>query len=117
MAPWVQAPCYTISSVDGKSGPFKPLEVRYYFSDKIDLVLNAAATPAAPSYGAADVGGNARLRITAPSSSIRVQNYNYNPGNGSFFEASAAQGDDGSVNAGIPTIADVITARADGNNK
>ena len=107
----------TVASVDGKTGPFKPREVRYYNSDKIDLVLNAAATVALPSYGAADVGGNARLRITAPSSSIRVQNYIFNPANGNFVEASSAQGDDGSVNGLAPTVADVIRARADGNNR
>jgi hypothetical protein len=106
-----------VMSVDGKSGAFKPLEVRYYTSDKIDAALAAVATTAAPTYGAADVGGNARLRITAPSSSIRVQNYIFNPSNGNFVEASAAQGDDGSVTATAPTVADVIKARADGQNK
>lgn len=85
----------TVSSVDGKTGPFKPREVRYYVSSAIDGMLNAAATPASPSYGAADIGGNARLRITAPSSSIRVQNYVFNPANGNFIEASAAQSDEG----------------------
>ncbi len=85
----------TVASVDGKTGAFKPREVRYYTSDTIDAVLNAAATAASPSYGAADVGGNARLRITAPSSSIRVQNYQYNPANGNFLESSAAQSDEG----------------------
>lgn len=84
-----------VTSVDGKSGAFKPREVRYYTSDTIDAVLNAAATAAKPSFGANDVGGNARLRITAPSSSIRVQNYVFNPANGNFIEASAAQGDEG----------------------
>ncbi len=87
----------TVASVDGKTGAFKPREVRYYTSDAIDAVLNAAATAAKPSYGAADVGGNARLRITAPSSSIRVQNYVFNPANGNFIEASAAQSDEGPV--------------------
>lgn len=85
----------TVASVDNKTGPFKPREVRYYVSSAIDGVLNAAATAGRPSYGAADVGGNARLRISAPSSSIRVQNYVYNPGNGNFIEASAAQSDEG----------------------
>ncbi|MDE2367955.1 MAG: hypothetical protein KGN16_03205 [Burkholderiales bacterium] len=84
-----------VSSVDGKSGPFKPNEVRYYTSDKIDAALNAAATASAPTFGANDVGGNARLRITAPSSSIRIQNYIFNPSNGNFVEASGSQGDDG----------------------
>lgn len=84
-----------VSSVDGKTGAFKPREVRYYTSDAIDAVLNAAATATAPTYGAADVGGNARLRITAPSSSIRVQNYVFNPANGNFIEASSAQSDEG----------------------
>ena len=107
----------TVASVDGKTGPFKPLEVRYYTSDKLDAVLTAASSVASPTYGAADVGGNARLRITAPSSSIRVQHYVFNPGNGNFIEASGAQGDDGSVNPNAPTIADIIRERANGNNK
>ena len=85
----------TISSVDGKTGAFKPREVRYFTSTTIDTALNAVATVAAPSYGAADVGGNARLRITAPISSIRVQNYVFNPANGNFIESSAAQSDEG----------------------
>jgi hypothetical protein len=83
----------SVPSVDGKTGALKPREVRYYTSTAIDAALVAAANGAV--YGAADVGGNARLRITAPTSSIRVQNYNYNPNNQNFFEASAAQGDDG----------------------
>lgn len=82
-----------VPSVDGKTGAFKAREVRYYTSTAIDAALAAAGNGAV--YGAADVGGNARLRITSPTSSIRVQNYNYNPANGNFFEASAAQGDDG----------------------
>ena len=84
-----------ISSVDGKSGALKPNEVRYYTSMAIDAALNAAAAAASPSFGANDVGGNARLRISSPTSSIRVQNYVYNPANGNFIEASSAQGDDG----------------------
>lgn len=84
-----------IVSTNGKSGPFAPREVRYYTTSALDAALNAAATPANPSYGAADVGGNARLRITAPSSSLRVQNYIYNPATGNFVEASAAQSDEG----------------------
>ena len=85
----------SIASVDGKSGALNPNEVRYYTSSAIDAALNAVATATAPSFGAADVGGNARLRISSPTSSIRVQNYVYNPANGNFIEASAAQGDDG----------------------
>jgi hypothetical protein len=84
-----------VNSVDGKNGPFKPREVRYYTSTALDAALTAVASATRPTYGAADVGGNARLRITAPSSSLRVQNYNFNATNGNFFEASAAQGDDG----------------------
>jgi hypothetical protein len=84
-----------VASVDGKTGPFKPREVRYYTSTALDAALSAVATASSPTYGAADVGGNARLRITAPSSSLRVQNYNFNGSTGAFFEASAAQGDDG----------------------
>ncbi len=84
-----------VVSTNGKSGPFAPREVRYYTTTALDTALNAAATPAAPSFGAADVGGNARLRITASSSSIRVQNYQYNPTNGNFLESSAAQSDEG----------------------
>ena len=84
-----------VASVDGKTGALAANEVRYYTSDKIDAALNANATAGSPSYGAADIGGNARLRITSPTSSIRVQNYVYNPTNGNFVEASAAQGDDG----------------------
>lgn len=85
----------SVKSVDGKSGALKPNEVRYYTSDAIDAALNAAATTTAPTFGTNDTGGNARLRITSPTASIRVQNYVYNPGNGNFIESSAAQGDDG----------------------
>jgi hypothetical protein len=85
-----------VKSVDNKTGPFKPREVRYYFSKDLDGALTAVAGAGKPTFSApADTGGNARLRITAPSSSLRVQNYNYNGTNGNFFEASAAQGDDG----------------------
>jgi hypothetical protein len=104
-----------VTSVGGLTGPFAPLEVRYYTSDKIDAILNTAGNGA--TYGPADVTANARLRITAASSSLRVQNYVYNPSSGNFFEASAAQGDDGSVNAAAPTVADVIKANAAGRNK
>ncbi len=84
-----------VVSTNGKSGPFAPREVRYYTTTALDAALSAAATAANPSFGAADVGGNARLRITAPSSSLRVQNYQYNPNNGNFLESSAAQSDEG----------------------
>lgn len=50
---------------------------------------------------------NARLRLTAPGSSIRVQNYHVNPVTGAVTEVSAAQGDDG------PDYA----RKADGDNK
>jgi len=73
----------------------KPREVVYMLSADIDAKLNAAATGVLTSFGADDTGANARLRLTAPSSSIRVQNYVFNPSNGNFFEASAAQGDEG----------------------
>ena len=87
----------TVASTDNKTGAFLPREVRYYTSTAIDAVLSAAAiTQARPTFSApADVGGNARLRISAASSSIRVQNYVFNGGTGAFFEASSAQGDDG----------------------
>ncbi len=88
-------PLDSVVSANGTSGPFAPREVRYYTTTAIDAALNAAATPANPSFGAADVGGNARLRISAPTSSIRVQNYQYNPTNGNFLESSAAQSDEG----------------------
>lgn len=95
----------------------KPREVVYLSSAVIDAKLNAAATASAKSFGSDDISANARLRITAASSSIRVQNYHFNPATGNYLEASAAQGDDGVVNSGAPTVADVIRARADGQNK
>ncbi len=95
----------------------KPREVRYLSSAQIDAALGAAATASSPTFGANDMPANARLRITASSASIRVQNYHFNPATGNYLEASAAQGDDGVVNAGVPSIADVIRARADGVNK
>lgn len=95
----------------------KPREVVYLQSKDIDPLLNAAATATAKTFGADDMAANARLRITAASASIRVQNYHYNPATGNFFEASSAQGDDGVINAAAPTVADVIRARADGQNK
>lgn len=73
----------------------KPREVRYLSGAQIDTVLNAAATALAPTFGANDIPANARLRITAPSASIRVQNYHFNPATGNYLEASAAQGDEG----------------------
>jgi hypothetical protein len=73
----------------------KPREVVYMQSAQIDAKLNAAATAAATSFGADDIGANARLRLTAATSSIRVQNYLYNPVNGNFIEGSSAQGDEG----------------------
>lgn len=84
-----------VKDVAGKTGALAPLEVRYYFNTDIDAALNAAAGAGAPTYGAADIPGNARLRITAPVSSLRVQNYQFNPATGNFLEASNAQGDDG----------------------
>ncbi|MBU6257335.1 MAG: hypothetical protein KGL18_08380 [Burkholderiales bacterium] len=85
-----------VAAVGGKTGPFAPLEVRYYLSPTIDAALNAASaagggvTYTAPN----DVNGNARLRIFAPTSSIRVQNYVMNS-TGQFFEASGAQSAEG----------------------
>lgn len=73
----------------------KPREVVYMQSADIDAKLNAAATATAKSFGADDIGQNARLRLTAATSSIRVQNYLYNPANGNFIEGSSAQGDEG----------------------
>lgn len=73
----------------------KPREVVYMQSSDIDTKLNAAATAAVTSFGADDIGQNARLRLTAANSSIRVQNYLYNPVNGNFIEGSSAQGDEG----------------------
>lgn len=77
----------------------KPREVVYMQSADIDAKLNAAATQTATTFGADDTGSNARLRLTAATSSIRVQNYLYNPVNGNFIEGSSAQGDEG------PTLA------------
>lgn len=80
----------------------KPREVRYLTGASIDAKLTAANNGV--TFGDAEVNGdaskgiigsNARLRITAASSSIRVQNYHFNPVNGNFFEASSAQGDEG----------------------
>lgn len=104
-----------VPSVDNKTGAFLPNEVRYYTSTAIDAGLVAANNGVV--YGANDVGGNARLRITAPSSSIRVQNYNFNPSNANFFEASAAQGDDGSIDTTPTTVQNTTQIRADGQNK
>lgn len=73
----------------------KPREVVYLQSAQIDAKLDAAATATATSFGTDDVGQNARLRLTAANSSIRVQNYLYNPVNGNFIEGSSAQGDEG----------------------
>lgn len=73
----------------------KPREVVYMQSADIDAKLTAAATATATSFGADDVGQNARLRLTAATSSIRVQNYLFNPANGNFIEGSSAQGDEG----------------------
>ncbi|KQW42096.1 MULTISPECIES: hypothetical protein [unclassified Roseateles] len=73
----------------------KPREVVYLQSAQIDAKLNAAATATATSFGADDIGQNARLRLTAANSSIRVQNYLFNPANGNFIEGSSAQGDEG----------------------
>lgn len=73
----------------------KPREVVYMQSADIDAKLNAAATATATSFGADDTGSNARLRLTAATSSIRVQNYLFNPVNGNFIEGSSAQGDEG----------------------
>lgn len=71
----------------------KPRETRYLFAADIDAALSAAANGA--TFGADDIAANARLRVTAASSSIRIQNYHYNPATGNFFETSSAQGDDG----------------------
>lgn len=73
----------------------KPREVVYMQSADIDAKLNAAATATATTFGADDTGSNARLRLTAATSSIRVQNYLFNPVNGNFIEGSSAQGDEG----------------------
>lgn len=73
----------------------KPREVVYMLSADIDAKLDAAATSTVTSFGADDIGQNARLRLTAANSSIRVQNYLYNPVNGNFIEGSSAQGDEG----------------------
>lgn len=73
----------------------KPREVVYMQSADIDAKLNAAATATLKSFGSDDIGQNARLRLTAATSSIRVQNYLYNPANGNFIEGSSAQGDEG----------------------
>ncbi|TDP71419.1 hypothetical protein [Roseateles toxinivorans] len=73
----------------------KPREVRYLSAASIDAVLNAAATATAKTFGADDIAANARLRISAASASIRVQNYHFNPATGNYLEASSAQGDEG----------------------
>lgn len=52
-------------------------------------------------------GNNARLRLTAAGSSLRVQNYHLNPVTGAVNEVSAAQGDDGPD----------YNRKADGDNK
>ena len=73
----------------------QPREVVYMSSADIDNLLNAAATQTVTSFNTDDIGQNARLRLTAANSSIRVQNYLYNPVNGNFIEGSSAQGDEG----------------------
>ncbi len=79
--------------VDGNllaTGAIVTLKPRAYV-----YMTNAQIEALLPATVGVQAGNNARLRITAPSSSIRVQNYMYNPASQNFIEASSAQGDDG----------------------
>ncbi|QSI75587.1 hypothetical protein [Niveibacterium microcysteis] len=82
----------------GKIVTLAPRAFKYMTAAEIEALL--------PETVAAS-GNNARLRLTAAGSSLRVQNYHLNPVTGAVNEVSAAQGDDG------PDYA----RKADGDNK
>ncbi|WP_374398808.1 hypothetical protein [Niveibacterium sp.] len=82
----------------GKIVTLAPRAFKYMTAAEIEALL--------PETVAAS-DNNARLRLTAAGSSLRVQNYHLNPVTGAVNEVSAAQGDDG------PDYA----RKADGDNK
>lgn len=82
----------------GKIVTLAPRAFKYMTAAEIEALL--------PETVAAS-GNNARLRLTAAGSSLRVQNYHLNPVTGAVNEVSAAQGDDGPD----------YNRKADGDNK
>ena len=76
---------------NGKILTLAPRAAKYISSADVESKLGG-------TFPAAD-NNNARLRITAAGSSIRVQNYHVNPVTGIVNEVSSAQGDEGFVDA------------------
>jgi hypothetical protein len=69
----------------GKIATLAPRAAKYVGNDVVQAALGALPASA----------NNSRLRITAAGSSLRVQNYIYDPVRGTYIEASSAQGDEG----------------------
>lgn len=69
----------------GKIATLAPRAAKYVGNDVVQAALGALPASA----------NNSRLRITAAGSSLRVQNYIYDPVRGTYIEASSSQGDEG----------------------
>jgi hypothetical protein len=71
-----------------------PRGYKFLSSDDIETAFGTTS-----SAGYADAAGaNVRIRVSANNSSIRLQNYLFNPATNNFIEASGSQGDEGSLN-------------------
>ncbi len=67
-----------------------PRAYKFMDTDQIETALFGSTSA---GYAAND-GSNYRLRLSSPTSSIRVQNYLFNPTSKNFIEASSSQGDE-----------------------
>lgn len=83
LAQYINSDGTLISS--GKIATLAPRAAKYVGNDVVQAALGALPAD----------NNNSRLRITAAGSSLRVQNYIYDPVRGTYIEASSAQGDEG----------------------
>jgi len=91
----------------GKIATLAPLAAKYVSNTEVQNAIGALAAS----------GNNTRLRLSANGSSLRVQNYLYNPATGNFIEASSSQGDEQNTTGAAGPLDKGYTKTTNENNR
>jgi len=91
----------------GKIATLAPLAAKYVSNTEVQTAIGTL--PAS--------GNNTRLRLSANGSSLRVQNYLYNPATGNFIEASSSQGDEQNTTGAAGPLDKGYTKTTNENNR
>lgn len=91
----------------GKIATLAPLAAKYVSNTEVQTAIGTL--PAS--------GNNTRLRVSANGSSLRVQNYLYNPATGNFIEASSSQGDEQNTTGAAGPLDKGYTKTTNENNR